>query len=117
MIWKLIFNIIKSKKKKRLYKAFAKNKKQILAGLKNYVIKTKNIEIIAKYRMSICDECSSKSNDDIACVVPNTAPCCIECGCCLDLKVRSLSSSCPLNKWDEIISIEDEVKMLSKLIS
>ena len=47
--------------------------------------------------------------------MPGTAPCCADCGCILNLKVRSLSSSCPKGKWAAFMDDELEEE-LSKSI-
>ena len=47
------------------------------------------VEIVAKKRMDICNSCEHKT--------PRGR--CAECGCVLSAKTRSLTSSCPINKW------------------
>tara|TARA_Y100000022_G_C12930374_1_gene231350 strand:- start:320 stop:487 length:168 start_codon:yes stop_codon:yes gene_type:complete len=46
------------------------------------------------------------------CAVPGTPPCCAECGCIINLKVRSMSAGCPKNKWLPFIpkKMEDTLK-------
>ena len=44
-------------------------------------------------------------------MVVGTQPCCAQCGCSLGFKLRSLSSSCPLDKWSAIMSEEEEDKL------
>ena len=85
-----------------------KNKKQILEGIKNAVIRDEFVEDIARSRWDICKRCN-KNGDN--CAVPGTQPCCGECGCSLGIKMRSLSSDCPLNKWQAIITQEEEDKL------
>ena len=58
--------------------------------------------------MQLCNNCTSKGSD---CAVPGTAPCCNECGCSLTFKTRSLSSDCPLSKWEAIATEEEEDKL------
>ena len=43
--------------------------------------------------------------------MPGTQPCCGECGCSLALKIRSLSSGCPISKWDAMLTDEEENKL------
>ncbi len=74
------------------------NKKKILSGVKNLLIKNKIIEEIAEARQSICDDCEFKSKD----CSPLIAECCSACGCSLKFKTRSLESSCPKDKWPSI---------------
>lgn len=92
----------------RKIKDFWTNRKQILEGIKNTVIKDQFVEEVASFRQDICDTCELKGDD---CAVPGTAPCCNECGCSLAFKTRSLSSSCPHPdgpRWFALITEEDE---------
>jgi hypothetical protein len=84
------------------------NRKQIIEGITNSVIRNETVEEIAALRFTICDDCPSKGTE---CAVKGTAPCCNECGCSLGFKTRSLSSSCPLDKWDAIATEEEEDKL------
>lgn len=91
-----------------------KNKGQILEGIANSVFKKEHVEEIAQERMAICKMCSLYTMDNEGCIVPGTTPCCNQtmggCGCSLNIKTRSLSSSCPLSppKWEAILSEEEE---------
>lgn len=85
-----------------------KNRNKILEGITNTILKDKFVEEVANERMKICNECTSNGNE---CAIPGTAPCCNECGCSLSFKTRSLSSECPLNKWQAILSEEEEDKL------
>lgn len=87
------------------------NRKQILEGITNSIVRDETVEEIAVLRFSICDVCPSKGKK---CAVKGTAPCCNECSCSLGFKTRSLSSSCPLGKW-EAIATEEEEEQLEKL--
>ena len=40
--------------------------------------------------------------------MPGTQPCCSECGCSMGFKLRSLSSSCPIDKWKAVLTEEEE---------
>lgn len=73
-----------------------KHRKEILEGVTNTVIKSKIVEEIAKDRAAICDKCEEKKTDGCAALIK---ACCNICGCSLEFKTRSLSSSCPVNKW------------------
>jgi hypothetical protein len=84
------------------------NRIKIFEGVKNSVIKNKLVEEVSELRMSICNTCPSKGKK---CAVKGTAPCCNECGCSLGFKTRSLSSDCPLGKWDAFITEEEEDKL------
>jgi RNA polymerase-binding transcription factor DksA len=85
-----------------------KNRKQIMEGLKNSLIRKSYIEAIASDRYKICKECDKKDDTGKECAVPGTQPCCSLCGCTLSLKTRSLSSECPAGKWKALITEEDE---------
>lgn len=98
-----------------------KNRGQILEGVMNSIFKKEDVEIIAKERMNICVNCDlyDDGKDATACVVSGTHPCCNQqkggCGCSLLFKTRSLSSSCPLNKWVAETTQEEEDKINAKL--
>lgn len=96
-----------------------KSKNQILEGITNSIFKKEDVEQIADQRMSICRKCELYDKKGSGCIVPGTQPCCNQdkggCGCSLSLKTRSLSSACPLNKWDAEMSQEEEDKLNEKL--
>lgn len=85
-----------------------KNRKQIMEGIKNSIIRDEFVEEIASNRMDICTACVYKDVDGKECVVPGTQPCCSLCGCSLEFKTRSLSSECPDDRWLALVSEEDE---------
>lgn len=86
-----------------------KNRKQILEGLKNKIFKQEHVEAVAKERWEQhCVRCESLDRGGKKCTVSGTQPCCGECGCSLGLKIRSLSSACPLNKWHALMTDEEE---------
>lgn len=70
--------------------------KEILEGWANLVIKKDFVEVVAQYRLDICNKCEynskrHKSNrPDVHCT---------KCGCTLAAKVRSMESECPIAKW------------------
>ena len=71
-----------------------KQLKEIADGYKNSVksklgLSSEEDERIFKERRAICDACDRKSDLDK----------CLECGCPLDKKTKSLISNCPLGKW------------------
>ena len=84
------------------------NRKAILEGITNAVIRDEIVEEVARHRMSLCNSCESKGKE---CAVPGTHPCCNECGCSLSFKTRSLSSDCPLGKWDAFATEEEEDRL------
>ena len=85
----------------------------------NSVFKKEDVEEIAEHRMEICRKCPLFTLEDGGCVMPGTTPCCDErqggCGCSLSLKTRSLSSECPLKKWDAELTEYEEDILNSKL--
>tara|TARA_B100000768_G_C10935090_1_gene231266 strand:+ start:162 stop:476 length:315 start_codon:yes stop_codon:yes gene_type:complete len=87
----------------------------ILEGIKNRIFTKEDVEEIAKIRGNICEQCSKFDMIGHSCAVPGTAPCCSSCGCILNLKVRSMSASCPDGKWAAFISKEDEDKFKDSL--
>ena len=85
-----------------------KNRKEIFEGIKNAIVRDSLIETIAEKRSLICNDCDRMGNK---CAVPGTQPCCNECGCSLSFKTRSLSSDCPLEKWQALVSEKEEDKL------
>ena len=63
---------------------------EIQDGWKNWLWRSKDIEMVAYKRATICAECPSNKNSK-----------CIECGCPLAAKTRSMkeTNKCPLDKW------------------
>lgn len=96
-----------------------KNKGLILEGVINNIFKKEDVEEIAQHRMQICNECALLDVQGDGCMVKGTQPCCDErkggCGCSLGFKTRSLSSECPLKKWEAVLSEEEENKLNEKL--
>ena len=90
---------------KNILKIIWKNREQIFEVIKNSIIRDETVEEISRLRYDICDECPRKGKK---CAVKGTAPCCNECGCSLTFKTRSLSSDCPLGKWEAILTVEQE---------
>jgi hypothetical protein len=87
------------------------NRKQIMEGVKNSIIRDAFVEKVAEERRKICDDCIRKDDEGKSCVMPGTQPCCNLCGCSLSFKIRSLSSDCPDLRWHAVISEEDEDKL------
>lgn len=88
-----------------------KNRKQILEGIKNSIIRDEFVEEVAEQRILLCHTCPKKDVEGSTCLMPGTQPCCSLCGCSLSFKVRSLSSDCPAHKWKAVITEEDEDKL------
>jgi len=85
-----------------------KNRKQILEGITNAVIRDEYIEDVSKLRMELCNVCPDNGDE---CVMPGTSPCCNLCGCSLSFKTRALSSECPAGKWKALMSEKQEDKL------
>ena len=101
------------KKLKSFIQAF-KNIGKITEGVSNTVFKKQNVEVIAKMRMDICNNCELIDNEGSECFAANTQPCCSACGCSLKFKTRSLSSECPQGHWDALMTEEQEEKLNEK---
>jgi hypothetical protein len=85
-----------------------KNRSLVWDGLRNKVFKKEHVEAVYNERLEICNACDKIDIEGSKCAVPGTNPCCSECGCSLSLKLRSLASECPLNKWTALMSNQDE---------
>jgi len=85
-----------------------KARNEILEGIKNNIFKTETIEAVAEERLKICNDCEFIDREGSKCYVSGTQPCCGGCGCSLKLKLRSMSSSCPKEKWGFVLTEEEE---------
>jgi len=88
-----------------------KNRKQIMEGVINSVIRDEFVEEIATQRLKLCNSCVRRDDEGSSCVVPGTQPCCNLCGCSLAFKTRSLSSECPDLRWHAVLTEEEEDKL------
>ena len=88
-----------------------KNRKQIMEGVTNSIIRDEFVEKIAAIRMEPCNACVRKDDTGEFCALTGSQPCCQLCGCSLKFKVRSLSSDCPDLRWKAVVSEEDEDKL------
>lgn len=86
------------------------SRKEILEGIKNNIFKSEAVEKIAEERNKVCMSCDKYDTKGDHCYVKGTQPCCGDCGCELKLKLRSLSSSCPLGKWEPVLSEKEDIK-------
>ena len=68
-----------------------KTLQEIIDGWSNLVIRDTSVEPIAKSRLEMCINCPNFT-------IMHT---CKLCGCYLPAKTRSLSSQCPINKWEK----------------
>ena len=83
-------------------------RKRIFDGIKNSIFKKDDVEKIALSRLAICEKCDTIDRIGKKCILPESQPCCGDCGCKLAWKVRCLAEECPLNKWEAILSEEEE---------
>ena len=85
------------------------NFKQIYEGWRNKLFPPEElkeiIETVANYRLAICEECGEHSKFHKS--IRLDAHCTI-CECTLSAKTRCLSCECPLNKWDAVMTEQQE---------
>ena len=84
-----------------------KNRRNIITGIKNWLIRKNYTEQLYKERMAICAKCPHLSKTDEGCMMPKTQPCCSLCGCSLKLKLRDPASACDISKWK---AIQNQIK-------
>lgn len=96
-------------------KEIIKNRNKILEGIKNKVFKQEHVEAEAKIRWNICKQCDLLDTKGSECAMPGTQPCCGDCGCSLSLKLRSLASNCPKDKWPAYLTEDEELDLLKQL--
>jgi len=92
-----------------------KEKGNILEGITNSIFSRQDVEIIAEARMKVCEGCENFDTKGTNCMVPGTQPCCAKCGCKLSWKTRSLSSECPIGKWNAEVTQQEEDMINTKL--
>lgn len=75
---------------------------EIYDGWKNLLVPSEelkpHIEKVATTRLNICNTCEFNSKNDRSINIRFDMHC-TNCGCTLAAKVRSLTSSCPIEKW------------------
>ena len=98
----------------KLINAF-KNVDQIAEGIKNKIFKKEHVEAVAHLRWQQCKTCEKLDKEGSECVAPGTQPCCGECGCSLSLKLRALSTECPLEKWSALMEEELEDELIEQI--
>jgi len=91
------------------------NFSQIYEGWKNNLFPAadmkEHIKEFGNERMAICEECEFISTKHET-IRPDVH--CTNCGCTLSAKTKCLSCACPLNKWKEVISSQEEEEQLKK---
>lgn len=88
-----------------------KERSKILEGIRNKIFKKADVELIAAERMSVCSACPHLDTEGDQCMVPGTQPCCKLCGCSLGLKTRALSAACDDNRWQAILTPEEQEQL------
>lgn len=58
-----------------------------------------------------------KDDQGKQCAIPGTEPCCRLCGCSLAIKLRSLASNCPENRWTAVLDDQEAAELERKLNS
>jgi len=94
-----------------------KNISEVYEGVKNKIFKRDYVEQIANERWGICKECEHLDTEGKKCAAPGSQPCCDECGCSLAFKTRALSTSCPKNKWKELMTADEEKQLFDQLVA
>jgi hypothetical protein len=79
----------------------------IIDGWKNYTFPSPEVEKVAKERAAICAQCPHAQFEMFVDVIEFRAVemhgyVCEECKCPITKAVRSMSYSCPINKWDAV---------------
>ena len=88
--------------------------KQIIEGWRNNIMPPENIKdligLVSEERLSICNLGTehSSNKENYKSIRPDAH--CTNCGCTLSAKTKCLSCKCPLNKWDAVLSPEQEEK-------
>lgn len=86
---------------------------QIYEGWRNNLLPPKKLEEViattSKARLAICNECPHHSKFHKS-VRPDDH--CTNCGCTLAAKTKCLSCACPINKWEAVVTEEQEDEML-----
>lgn len=99
------------------------NFSQIYEGWRNKLIppadKKDFIEQVSKYRTDVCAGCEHhsenmrKNHPAYRKIRPDHH--CTYCGCTLSAKTRCLSCKCPLDKWMEILTPEQEEQIKNEI--
>lgn len=98
-----------------------KNRKQIWEGLKNNIFKQEHVEAVYGQRLEVCKGCESYDIKGSGCAVTGTQPCCNKdsggCGCSLSVKLRSLSTNCPKEKWLAVTDEQEEGMIRQQILN
>jgi hypothetical protein len=85
---------------------------EIYEGWKNHLLPRKELKSeirkIASDRIGICEDCSYHSKNRLNYKSLRVDAHCTDCGCTLSAKTKCLSCSCPRNKWEAVVTREEE---------
>jgi len=88
-----------------------KRVKEIYEGWRNNIFPPEKIKeqinIVSTERLSICEGCEHHSKNHSTIRLDTH---CISCGCTLSAKTKCLSCSCPINKWEAVLTNEEELE-------
>lgn len=95
------------------------NVKHILEGITNSIFVKEEVEKIANQRKEICNVCPKNSeNSDKEFFDPGKYYStkrpdvhCTSCACNLHAKLRSLHTSCPIEKWTAVATLQESAKI------
>ena len=90
---------------------------QVYEGWRNKLVPPahlkKEIELAVKDRMKICKDCENHSENakkkGYATLRKDAH--CTNCGCTLSAKTACLSCECPVNKWEAVLSQEQQTEI------
>jgi hypothetical protein len=91
------------------------NLDKIAEGVKNKIFKNEDVEEIAKARWLECVHCPHLDEKGDKCAIKATKPCCGKCGCSIGIKIRSLSSGCPVGKWKPVVDKKGEIAIKEQI--
>ena len=104
---------------KNKWRQLWQDRAQIVEGVKNNLFKKETVETIALERLQICHGCESFDPTGEGCFIAGTEPCCSNlnggCGCSLGFATRSMSKTCPKDKWAAVMTKEEEEFLKEKL--
>lgn len=91
--------------------------KHIVEGWRNHIIPPKDmkavIEKVSEERLEICKACPYQSDNvkESGRTIYRPDLHCTSCGCTLVAKTKSLSSRCPIGKWEAMITDEERFEL------
>lgn len=90
------------------------NWRHIFEGWRNHLIPEETmklyIEQTSDERMNVCNKCTSNSKVAGKRGIER----CLECGCPLIALTKCLSCKCEINKWEAVITVEEQDEIESR---